>query len=115
MPGRSSVAILAQAIFAHSTKFDLRAMLKAVEWLEEARRKKDEGRREGKKKEIRKKEEVSRKAKKRRRNKKKKAGKKASGRRKKETKKKSRIIYRAIKSFNKEIGDLLLQHMDADV
>jgi alcohol dehydrogenase YqhD (iron-dependent ADH family) len=34
---------------------------------------------------------------------------------KKETKKKSRIIYRAIKSFNKEIGDSLLQHMDPDV
>lgn len=34
---------------------------------------------------------------------------------KKETKKKSRIIYRAIKSFNKEIGDSLLQHMDSDV
>ena len=34
---------------------------------------------------------------------------------KKETKKKSRIIYRAIKSFNKDIGDQLLQHMDPDV
>lgn len=34
---------------------------------------------------------------------------------KRETKKKSRIIYRAIKSFNKRVGDLFLQHMDPDV
>jgi alcohol dehydrogenase YqhD (iron-dependent ADH family) len=34
---------------------------------------------------------------------------------KRETKKKSRIIYRAIKSFNKSLGDSFLQHMDADV
>lgn len=34
---------------------------------------------------------------------------------KRETKKKSRIIYRAIKSFNKEVGDQLLQHMDPDI
>ena len=30
---------------------------------------------------------------------------------KRETKKKSRIIYRAIKTFNKSVGDLFLQHM----
>jgi len=34
---------------------------------------------------------------------------------KRETKKKSRIIYRAIKTFNKAVGDLFLQHMDEDV
>jgi hypothetical protein len=34
---------------------------------------------------------------------------------KRETKKKSRIIYRAIKSFNKRVGDSFLQHMDPDV
>ena len=34
---------------------------------------------------------------------------------KRETKKKSRIIYRAIKTFNKSVGDLFLQHMDPDV
>jgi hypothetical protein len=34
---------------------------------------------------------------------------------KRETKKKSRIIYRAIKSFNKELGESFLQHMDPDV
>lgn len=33
---------------------------------------------------------------------------------KKETKKKSRIIYRAIKKFNKSLGDSFLQHMDPD-
>ena len=34
---------------------------------------------------------------------------------KRETKKKSRIIYRAIKTFNKAVGDSFLQHMDPDV
>ena len=34
---------------------------------------------------------------------------------KRETKKKSRIIYRAIKTFNKSVGDSFLQHMDPDV
>lgn len=34
---------------------------------------------------------------------------------KRETKKKSRTIYRAIKSYNKELGDTFLQHMDPDV
>lgn len=34
---------------------------------------------------------------------------------KRETKKKSRIIYRAIKTFNKPVGDSFLQHMDPDV
>lgn len=34
---------------------------------------------------------------------------------KRETKKKSRIIYRSIKTFNKSLGDLFLQHMDPDV
>ncbi len=33
---------------------------------------------------------------------------------KRETKKKSRVIYRAIKSYNKSLGDLFLQHMDPD-
>ena len=33
---------------------------------------------------------------------------------KKETKKKSRVIYRAIKTFNKSLGDSFLQHMDPD-
>lgn len=33
---------------------------------------------------------------------------------KRETKKKSRIIYRTIKSYNKTLGDSLLQHMDPD-
>jgi len=42
-------------------------------------------------------------------------GKDSSSKDKRETKKKSRIIYRAIKTFNKEIGDQLLQHMDPDV
>lgn len=31
-----------------------------------------------------------------------------------ETKKKSRIIYRAIKSFNKPLGENFLSHMDPD-
>ena len=34
---------------------------------------------------------------------------------KRETKKKSRVIYRAIKTFNKAVGDSFLQHMDPDV
>ena len=34
---------------------------------------------------------------------------------KRETKKKSRIIYRAIKTFNKSVGDSFLQHMDPDI
>ena len=33
---------------------------------------------------------------------------------KRETKKKSRVIYRTIKSYNKTLGDSLLQHMDPD-
>lgn len=33
---------------------------------------------------------------------------------KRETKKKSRVIYRAIKSYNKALGDSFLQHMDPD-
>lgn len=33
---------------------------------------------------------------------------------KRETKKKSRVIYRSIKSYNKSLGDLFLQHMDPD-
>lgn len=33
---------------------------------------------------------------------------------KRETKKKSRIIYRSIRSYNKELGDSFLQHMDPD-
>lgn len=33
---------------------------------------------------------------------------------KRETKKRSRVIYRAIKSFNKSLGDSFLQHMDPD-
>jgi hypothetical protein len=33
---------------------------------------------------------------------------------KRETKKKSRVIYRAIKSYNKTLGDSFLQHMDPD-
>jgi len=39
----------------------------------------------------------------------------SSAKDKKETKKKSRIIYRAIKSYNKTLGDSFLQHMDPDI
>jgi len=33
---------------------------------------------------------------------------------KQETKKKSRVIYRAIKTFNKSLGNSFLDHMDVD-
>jgi hypothetical protein len=39
----------------------------------------------------------------------------SSAKDKKETKKKSRVIYRAIKSYNKTLGDSFLQHMDPDI